>query len=294
MKTENQHGYVIMGYRITLKQVIKNTPIKVIPGKGKKLYLKLGEETGLTNAVTIEDELRCFIPDKKGNSSLIMKIILDYFNLEIRNGTIKTNDSIGYLLNEEFMVQLHLNVLNKYEAEYKGQDLKFVIEFCHLSKNSEETQTPYKDSGNFNYRTHFIVKGFNISIQDVIEQTDVFVNENEQGRICFQMGPNKAITNAKNIKDNLFYVTAMEGSDVEEIMYKIAVAFMINVIRIKIPIASTSDKVVFDDEFFSTYGNAIVKDLKEDKVILSMRTVFTGEPEPGYVSIPVDFLGFND
>lgn len=63
------------------------------------------------------------------------------------------------------MVQLHLNVLNKYEAEYKGQDLKFVIEFCHLSKNSEETQTPYKDSGNFNYRTHFIVKGFNISIQ---------------------------------------------------------------------------------------------------------------------------------
>lgn len=25
-----------------------------------------------------------------------------------------------------------------------------------------------------------------------------------------------------------------------------------------------------------------------------MRTVFTGEPEPGYVSIPVDFLGFND
>lgn len=92
----------------------------------------------------------------------------------------------------------------------------------------------------------------------MIEQTDVFVNENEQGRICFQMGPNKAITNAKNIKDNLFYVTAMEGSDVEEIMYKIAVAFMINVIRIKIPIASTSDKVVFDDEFFSTYGNAIV------------------------------------
>ena len=92
MKTENQHGYVVLGDHISLKKINERTKIEVIPGIGKVLYLKLGNETGLTNATSIEDDLKCFIPDHKGNQSSIMKIIIDVFGLELRKGTIPCDE----------------------------------------------------------------------------------------------------------------------------------------------------------------------------------------------------------
>ncbi|MBK9317746.1 MAG: hypothetical protein IPM91_02145 [Bacteroidetes bacterium] len=246
----------------------------------------------MTNALSIYDGLRCFIPDQKGNQSCIMKTILDVFKLELNNGTIKYK-SANYI-EEEFKILLHLNVLKDFDKESEEHDLQLVIELCHILLDVEVTELLNPINHITEYKTHFLLKGINLPLSQIAAKTGVILFKNADRRVCINFGNNYGLTNAKKVDDRLFYCTALEGSNIEEMMFAMAEALNVNVIKMIMPIQTTSDQIVFNDKFFKTYGKGIINDVKEDHVIISIRSIFTGEPVPGYVSLPVDFLEYDN
>ncbi|MBK7387667.1 MAG: hypothetical protein IPI23_00960 [Bacteroidetes bacterium] len=241
MTTTKKRAYILLGNKPTLKQITDRTPICVIPGTGKNLRLKLGEDEGITNVQNIDDSLTCFIPDFKSCQFRIMSIIIDEFDLNHQK-EISTDPRE---FEEMKATDDFVNGFTKIALNY--DDHNTVFENVFASNMLPETGT----NTNSKYQTHFIIKGMKLSFNRIIENTNLEAFSNDTNHLCLKYGEDIGITNAKSVYDNVEYITSELNSNVEPMMHQVAKAFNLKVICIFMPIASDSTKIRFDEDFFS-------------------------------------------
>lgn len=292
MKSTKKRAYVVAGYNITLEEIVRLTNVEVIKGKTKKLHLKMGENTGITNAEKMTDKLICFIPETDSCQYLIMSELMDVFYLKPTKFLVDAQEKFDDFIFDEWDVEQFVKEVAHFNAD---QEVNTVYEYCfvfdpEVLKNEQLTEIKSESPEEQILQTHIMFVGESITPDDIEARTTISVIRSIDNTLCLQYGANTGNTNLISTNHPLNYVTSKGENDLTELAKELSDGLQLGLVKIHVPIIASPDEFQIDEKFFQTYGKAAIDQIGIEKAILLLTTMYHDCDNPEYIPIPIELL----